>query len=74
MNDNPFISYPSWYWKNIRGSETTYARAGIFETPQGTREPSVVIFRDRYCLAILTPEDATRLSNELIDHIERPVV
>lgn len=74
MNQTPFISYQARYWMNLHGSQTTYARAGIFETPQGTREPSVVIFRDRYCLAILTTEDAIRLSNELIDQVERPVV
>jgi hypothetical protein len=74
MNLTPFISYPGRYWQNIRGSEITYARAGIIETPTGKQEPSVVIFRDRHCLAVLTVEDATRLSNELIDHTERPVV
>lgn len=74
MNTNPFTSYPARYWQNIEGSRTTHARAGIIETPQGTREPSVVIFRDRFCLAVLTVEDAIRISNELIDQIERPVV
>lgn len=50
----------------------TYARAGIFENPSGTQEPGVVIFRDRHMLGILTIEDATRLSNELIDAVEGP--
>lgn len=66
-DDNPFISYAGRYWQNSEGSRATHARAGIIETPSGTREPSVVIFRDRFCLAVLTVEDATRLSNELID-------
>lgn len=74
MNDNPFISYPEKYWQNVSGSQATHARAGILENPSGFRDPSVVIFRDRFCLAVLTVEDATRLSNELIDQIERPVV
>lgn len=52
----------------------TYARAGIFELPSGGEEPAVIVFRDRYCLAILTPEDATRLADELIDAVERPVI
>ena len=74
MNQTPFISYPARYWQNIQGSQTTYARAGIIETPDGKREPSVVLFRDKACLAVLTVDDATRLSNELIDQTERPVV
>ncbi|MDE8668002.1 hypothetical protein PY310_05315 [Pseudarthrobacter sp. H3Y2-7] len=74
MNDNPFISYAGRYWQNLEGSAATHARAGIIENPNGFRDPSVVIFRDRFCLAVLTVEDATRLSNELIDQIERPVV
>ncbi|MEV4987670.1 hypothetical protein [Pseudarthrobacter sp. LMD1-1-1.1] len=74
MNSNPFISYPHRYWQNIDGSAATHARAGIIETPQGAKEPSVVIFRDKACLTILTVEDATRLSNEIIDQLERPLV
>jgi len=69
---NPFRSYPGYHSKNMEGSRTTYARAGIFETPEGTEEPAVVIFRDKFCMGILTADDATRLSNELIDAIERP--
>lgn len=74
MNETPFISYPGRYHQNVWGSQTTYARAGIIETPNGKREPAVVLFRDRFCLAVLTVEDATRISNELIDQVERPVV
>lgn len=70
----PFRSYASRYWQNFEGSRTTYSRAGIFEQPDGTEEPAVIIFRDRFCMAALTVEDATRLSNELIDAIENPVV
>jgi hypothetical protein len=74
MNTNPFVSYPGRYWQNVEGSRLTHARAGILERVEGQREPSVVIFRDKALLAVLTVEDATRLSNELIDQIERPVV
>lgn len=69
---NPFISYPQRHWQNIRGSELTHARAAILETPDGSKEPGVVIFRDRAVLTILTPEDATRVADQIIDAIERP--
>lgn len=73
MNDTPFISYAHRYIENQEASQRTYARAGMFETPAGTYEPAVILFRNRFCLAVLTPEDAVRISNELIDHTERPV-
>lgn len=71
---NPFRSYAKRHWQNVQGSQATHARAGIFETPDGKEEPAVVIFRDRYVLAILTAEDATRVADQLIDAIEHPVV
>ncbi len=70
--DNPFRSYAHRHRQNVEGSSQTHATAGIFETPTGDTEPAVVIFRDRYCLAVLTVDDATRLSNQLIDATERP--
>lgn len=70
----PFRSFANRYWQNLEGSQTTYARAGIFELPTGVDEPAVIIFRDKFCMAILTTADATRLADELIDAIERPVV
>jgi hypothetical protein len=72
MNHNPFRSFPGRYWQNQEGSQLTYARAGIFEKPDGFVEPAVVIFRDRFCLAVLTVEDATRIADQLIDAIENP--
>ena len=48
------------------------ARAGIFEHPNGNQEPAVVVFRGRHCSASSPSNDATRLSNELIDAVERP--
>lgn len=74
FNDSPFRSYANRHEMNVQGSQRTYAKAGIFETPDGKEEPAVVVFRDRHCLGVLTPDDATRLSNELIDAIERPAV
>jgi hypothetical protein len=68
----PFRSYASNYWQNLEGSRATYSRPGIFEKPDGIEEHAVIIFRDRFCLAVLSVEDATRLSNELIDAVERP--
>lgn len=74
MNRTPFIGYADRYQENLDGSQRTYARAGIIENPTGGREPAIVIFRAKQCLAVLTVEDATRLSNELIDQVERPVI
>ncbi|MET4588854.1 hypothetical protein [Arthrobacter sp. 754] len=74
MNLTPFISYPNRYLENVTGSSKTYARAGIIQDTRGNEAPSVVIFRAKQCLAILTAEDAIRLSNELIDQVERPVI
>ena len=71
FNGNPFRSYLNRYLQNSEGARLTHARPGIFETPRGI-EPAVVIFRDRHCLGVLTVEDATRLSNELIDAVEGP--
>jgi len=72
--NNAFRSYASNHQRNLEGSRVTYSRPGVFEKPDGTEEPAVVVFRDRFCLAVLTVEDATRLSNELIDAIERPAI
>jgi hypothetical protein len=72
FNDNPFRSYAAKHQINVKGSQRTYAKPGIFETPDGKEEPAVVIFRDRFCLGVLTADDATRPSNELIDAVERP--
>lgn len=73
-DDNPFVASVTRYLENADGSQHTYARAGISRTPDGRQEPSVVLFRNRFCLAVLTPEDAIRISNELIDQAERPVI
>jgi hypothetical protein len=66
----PFRSYASRHRMNVDGSARTTAQPGIFERPDGTEAPGVVIFRDRYLLGILTVEDALRLSNELVDVAE----
>jgi hypothetical protein len=70
--DKPFRAFPARHLQNVEGSRLTYARAGIFEMPNGGEEPAVVMFRDRFCLGVLTVEDAVRLSNQLIDAVERP--
>lgn len=70
----PFRSYRNRYAQNLEGSMRTTARPGIFETPSGQEKPAIVIFRDMHVIAILTEDDATRLSNELIDAIENPAV
>ncbi|MFJ4026402.1 hypothetical protein ACIPWF_04195 [Paenarthrobacter sp. NPDC089989] len=71
---NPFRAHADRYWQNIDGGYRTYSRAGIQQKPDGTHEPAVIIFRDRHVLSVLTTEDAIRLSNEIIDATERPVI
>lgn len=70
--DNPFRVRPERYWQNIEAAQHTFSRAGIFEKPDGSREPAVILFRGKNVLSVLTTEDAIRLSNELIDATERP--
>jgi hypothetical protein len=69
-----FRSLRHRYWENFDGSKATHARPGSFELPQGGESPAVVIFRDKFFLGILTTEDAVRLSNEIIEAVERPVI
>lgn len=70
--DNPFTSYPHRHRENIEESRLTHSRPGILQNPNGAEEPAIIVFRDRFCLAVLTPDDAVRLSNEIIDAIESP--
>ena len=67
----PFRSYPSRHRTNTERSARTNAQPAIFEEPDGTTTPGVVILRGRYFLGILTIEDALRLSNELVDIAEK---
>lgn len=67
----PFTIYRDRYQENFEGSRLVNAKPAIFQGPRGD-EPGVVIFKDRYILAALTIEDATRVSNEIIDATERP--
>lgn len=73
-SESPFCARPERYWLNIDGAHRTFSRPGVLEKSDGTLEPAVIIFRDRYVLSVLPIEDAIRLSNEIIDSTERPVV
>lgn len=57
---------------NLHGGRLTYSRPGLMEKPDGTTEPAVIIFRDKFVLSVLTPEDAIRLADQLIDSTESP--
>ncbi|NUU30840.1 hypothetical protein [Arthrobacter sp. C9C5] len=72
--NNVFKSYPERHLQNVEGSRLSYARAGIFQRPDGKEEPAVVLFRDRFCLAVLTAEDAYRIADQIIDALENPAI
>ncbi|WP_091465357.1 hypothetical protein [Paenarthrobacter nitroguajacolicus] len=74
LADKPFRARPERYWMNIDGAQHTYSRPGVLEKADGTEEPAIIIFRDRYVLSVLPIEDAIRLSNEIIDATERPAI
>lgn len=73
MENTPFRARPEFYRQNIDGSRRTYSRAGIIERPDGTHQPGVIVFRDRYVLSVLPIDEAVRLANELIDATENQV-
>lgn len=73
IRNKPFRARSEKYWLNIEGGLLTHARAGLMDKPDGTTEPAVIIFRDKFVLAILSIEDALRVSNQLVDSVERPI-
>ncbi|MGY4544510.1 hypothetical protein ACVWY0_004455 [Arthrobacter sp. UYNi723] len=65
-----FIGRRDLYWQNVSSSSLTHAKAAFMDGPNGI-EPAVAIFRDKFLCALLTLDDAIRISNFIVDSVEQ---
>lgn len=72
-DNQPFRTPIPRYEDNMSGSALTYAKAVVIGAPE-TDIAGVGIFRGKFLIGVLTPEDAIKVADQLIDATESPVI
>lgn len=66
-----FLSSPEYYASNVKQARITNAAPAALITPDGERQPAVVLYKRGKIHGVLPAAEALRLAHEIADAIEQ---